>query len=1223
MLSSLFAPFTNLDTRLSRRFRAAIIAVGAAFVASPAPAVPEITVAQKRTTLTDDGSFNFGTIRSDKSLLQTFTITNNGDTDLTLLGVSVGLPFEIVFPPAGVVAAGKRTSVRVNLPAGLVPGMKSGVFTIVNDDPNENPFTVTLTAVVQPVEPDADVLAGSVGLSSGSAFDMGTTEAGVGSARKFTIQNTGNADLVLSSPSIEGQGFALDFPKGRTIKPGKRLNFTVRFFDTTAGEFDGILRLPNNDPDEGDYELELLATLTPADARVRVFSQGIALDNGDPVDFGSTRSDQTIVRVFTVRNEGRATLSLGPAVVAGAGFELLSQPRTSLARGKSTKFRARLNPGSTGAAPTGMLTFPTNDPDHEVFLIPLVAGVTVVRPAISVSGPGGTVVIGSAVELDPTNVSQAQQSTFNIINTGSSTLTLGTVTVAGTGYSLVRIPATTVEPGRSTSFVVRLFSAALLDPAPGSVSFATNAPGSEAFSFSLAGAVRVVPLTPEVEVTETLLNASGNPVMVNVGVGATRNYGSLVAGNRRTRDYTIRNSGTAALALSGLMLTNTTGTGFGIATGAPLPASLAPNATTTFSILFLPPSDGGFAANVAFTNNDPDDGENPFTFGVTGAASPAVLAFNVFYTGFETVEMKRLPNPLPPIGSRPYPFSLGSVAAGGTRIIHNTAQDSFVIRNRGLSPLIVSGSVVVDPVPPSPMVWLGELSPGPCFPVACPLPPIVGSDQLNITHDGLTPGPRRGLVTIITDAPALNPWEFEIQEWVNDWFSTTGGLGVPGESVRAFTTFDPDGTGAAVPAIIAGGSFTTPAGSPRIATLNAGAWTALPGGGINTPGGSVNALAVFDEPDANPPALFAGGSAFINVGAAPAPVVSVNNIAKWNGMTWATLGTGAANGVTGGAVNALAVYDRATPATDPASQLYVGGAFTSAGGVAAQGIARWNGTAWNKLLATNDGVSGGAINAMAVFDADGTGPLPAELYVGGGFTNASSLPLAPVNGITRFNGSTWTPLGIAPNSGVSGQGARINAMVVFDADGPEGPANATLVVGGSFTNASTLVNVNNIAQWTGTVWQPFGSGTGPGTGNEVFALAVFDEDAFHPEDDDGFTNNDPTLPRLKRRTQVGRLYAAGAFLFGLPGGNPVNNIARWDAGMQQWTPVGTDVSNGTNGEIRAIHPFDPDGLLSAGNPNSPEQLFVGGLFTNVIQLAPAPGMLLPVNNIAVWSATTP
>ena len=69
-------------------------------------------------------------------------------------------------------------------------------------------------------------------------------------------------------------------------------------------------------------------------------------------------------------------------------------------------------------------------------------------------------------------------------------------------------------------------------------------------------------------------------------------------------------------------------------------------------------------------------------------------------------------------------------------------------------------------------------------------------------------------------------------------------------------------------------------------------------------------------------------------------------IAKWDGSSWAALGSGL-----NGSVHALTVFD---DGGGPA--LYAGGSFTSAGGVAASRIAKWDGSSWAAL---GSGMGGG------------------------------------------------------------------------------------------------------------------------------------------------------------------------------------------------------------------------------------------------------------------------
>lgn len=93
--------------------------------------------------------------------------------------------------------------------------------------------------------------------------------------------------------------------------------------------------------------------------------------------------------------------------------------------------------------------------------------------------------------------------------------------------------------------------------------------------------------------------------------------------------------------------------------------------------------------------------------------------------------------------------------------------------------------------------------------------------------------------------------------------------------------------------------------------------------------------------------LYAGGE-FTFIGT----LAVANFVARWNGSTWTDLGAGVT-----GAVNALLVFDDGAPGGGRRGDLYAGGAFTRAGIVSANNIARWDGTTWS-ALAGDGGASG-------------------------------------------------------------------------------------------------------------------------------------------------------------------------------------------------------------------------------------------------------------------------
>ena len=204
--------------------------------------------------------------------------------------------------------------------------------------------------------------------------------------------------------------------------------------------------------------------------------------------------------------------------------------------------------------------------------------------------------------------------------------------------------------------------------------------------------------------------------------------------------------------------------------------------------------------------------------------------------------------------------------------------------------------------------------------------------------------------------------------------------------VRALGVFD-DGGG---PALYAGGHFTIAGGVPAmcIAKWDGSSWSAL-GNGTS---GQVYCFAVFD--DGTGPALYAGGN-FMFAG-----TFLARSVAKWDGSAWSVLGLGI-----GGSVDALAVFD---DGGGPA--LFVAGEFSSAGGAPAASIAKWDGTSWSTL---GSGVGGGGVMALQVFDSGG-GP---ALHVAGEFTSAGGLA---ANGFAKWDGSSWTALGGGLSGGVYG-----------------------------------------------------------------------------------------------------------------------------------------------------------------------------------------------------------
>ena len=153
--------------------------------------------------------------------------------------------------------------------------------------------------------------------------------------------------------------------------------------------------------------------------------------------------------------------------------------------------------------------------------------------------------------------------------------------------------------------------------------------------------------------------------------------------------------------------------------------------------------------------------------------------------------------------------------------------------------------------------------------------------------------------------------------------------------------------------IVVAGIFTACGGAVanRVAVFDpaTGAWSSLGNGAENGVNGIAQAIDI------------AGSDIYIGGDFSLAGTVPATRVARWNGSSWSSLGTGAANGVSGGPVQAIAVSG---------NLVYVAGDFSSAGGIAANRIARWNGSAWSTLGSGASNGVGAGVRALAVDGVD-------------------------------------------------------------------------------------------------------------------------------------------------------------------------------------------------------------------------------------------------------------
>ncbi|MDO7845592.1 choice-of-anchor D domain-containing protein [Hymenobacter sp. M29] len=124
---------------------------------------------------------------------------------------------------------------------------------------------------------------------------------------------------------------------------------------------------------------------------------------------------------------------------------------------------------------------------------------------------------------------------------------------------------------------------------------------------TLSGYVTAAVPSPEIDVIQGASIASGGSFA----------FGNMVVNTSTDATFTIANTGTAALNISNITLTNNAGGAFSIQT-SPLPTSVGTNSTAPLVVRFAPTSAGTQTATLTIFNNDSNEGT--YIISLTGKA---------------------------------------------------------------------------------------------------------------------------------------------------------------------------------------------------------------------------------------------------------------------------------------------------------------------------------------------------------------------------------------------------------------------------------------------------------------------------------------------------------------------------------------------------------------------------------------------------------------------------
>ncbi|TPW14329.1 MAG: laminin G sub domain 2, partial [Halothiobacillaceae bacterium] len=364
-------------------------------------------------------------------------------------------------------------------------------------------------------------------------------------------------------------------------------------------------------------------------------------------------------KTFTIKNTGDASLTLSGAPlvkVSGANasdFDVSVQPTSPVTAGGSTTFTVRFTPSVVGAR-QATLSIANDDSNENPYTFAILGtganAPTVVTNEVTsftaktatLSGSvnpnsqsttvsfqygettayGKTVVasqspltgdISSNVSADISGL--VTGANFNgVVNANNSdtyyhfeyglTTTYGSIIpgidilVTGSSDTAVSLAVTGLTPNTTYHFRIS----------------ATNEHGTT-YGDDVQVTVKSVPEIEVLGLSQVITSGDTTPSSAD-----GTDFGFVAPAGSTTRTYTIQNTGTAGLNLSGTPLVQVSGANASDFTVSTLPVSpVAAAGSTTFSVTFTPSTDGLRQVTLSIANDDSD--EAPYTFAVQGNAS--------------------------------------------------------------------------------------------------------------------------------------------------------------------------------------------------------------------------------------------------------------------------------------------------------------------------------------------------------------------------------------------------------------------------------------------------------------------------------------------------------------------------------------------------------------------------------------------------------------------------
>jgi hypothetical protein len=248
-------------------------------------------------------SVNFGNVSAGKSASTSVTISNNGNTNVTISQINVNAKDVTVSGVALPVTLAPTQNFAMSVKFSPTAAESvNGSIAVANTQGS----STTVSVAGNGVQPGLSTTPGSI------AF--GNVVTGASNSQTVQLSNTGSSNLTLSQANISGTGYSFSgLALPLVLTAGQTKSFNVQFTPQASGVSLGSLSLVSDAPNSP------AAIALSGNGVVATFTLSVSAAN---LNFGNVNTGSSSTQNLTITNTGNSSVTVSQVGASGAGFSL-------------------------------------------------------------------------------------------------------------------------------------------------------------------------------------------------------------------------------------------------------------------------------------------------------------------------------------------------------------------------------------------------------------------------------------------------------------------------------------------------------------------------------------------------------------------------------------------------------------------------------------------------------------------------------------------------------------------------------------------------------------------------------------------------------------------------------------------------------------------------------------------------------------------------------------